>query len=57
MTTMFNTDPENRYPSKGPRRVDELAFRVLPHLPGASIDGRETLSRSTGAEKKASLLW
>ena len=38
MTSHANGDPDNRYPTDGPRKVDELAARVLRFLPGARID-------------------
>ena len=38
MNERIDTDPDNRYPTDGPRHVDKLAERVLRFLPDATIE-------------------
>ena len=52
MNSRDSTDPENRYRSEGPRHVDRLAARVLPHLPGATVERtRDVIQIDWGGEE------
>jgi hypothetical protein len=44
-------DPENRYPSDGPREVEKHAFRILESLPDSRVERtRDSIQIETGGE-------